>query len=79
MTENLNNFILRLVLITHILLTSKLPTDYLLMFNSVGGRVLFMLTIMGLVFYDIYSALFAGFVMLFANIEYINRSNNLIQ
>lgn len=74
---NLNKFILRLILITHILLTAKLPTDYLGMFNNIGGRVMLMIAIIGLSFYDIYATLLVGFMMIFSNMEYINRVNNV--
>jgi hypothetical protein len=70
---SINKFILRLILVVHIFITSKLQTDYIKIFNNLVTRFLFVCLIVILTFYDIISCVLAGAVLIFSNIEYIER------
>jgi small-conductance mechanosensitive channel len=73
LNESMGKFMLRLFLITHILLTMKLPTNYLLLYSELGTRLVFVLLIISLAFYDILSCVLAGVILIFNNIEYMER------
>ena len=69
----INKFVLRLFFVTHIFLTAQLPTDYLRLFNKLLPRLFFTVSVLGLVMYDVYATLLGGLVMIFANMEYLER------
>jgi hypothetical protein len=76
LNENIYKFTLRLILITHIILTTKLPTYYLQLYSELSTRFIIVIMIISIAFYDILSCALAGAVLIFNNIEYIEREGN---
>ena len=73
--EEMDKFVLRLVFITHIFLTLKLPSDYLYNFTTIAGRFMVVFGMIGLMmFYDVYASMLLGLVLVFSTIEYKNRT-----
>jgi hypothetical protein len=70
---SMNKFLLRLILITHILLIKKVPTDYLALYSELATRFLFVIIISGIVFYDLFSCALAGALLVLMNVEYLER------
>lgn len=71
--KELGLFILRLVIISHLVLTCKLPTSYLKMYNDVVGRAMFTLLILVNLYFDVINGLLLGLVLVFNNYEYLQR------
>jgi len=71
---SMNKFVLRLILITHILLTKKLPTDYLALYSEIATRLVFVILLSFFAFYDIFSCALAGAVLVLCNTEYLSRT-----
>jgi succinate dehydrogenase/fumarate reductase cytochrome b subunit len=70
---SMNKFILRLILLAHIFLTKKLSTEYLSFYSELAPRLVFVILIAIFAFYDIVSCALAGIVLIFNNLEYIER------
>ena len=80
--NEMNLFILQLVLIAHLILIKKLPTGYLKLFSKNDGNVLYRLIIVIIMIivlsYDEYtSALLLGLILIFGNKEYLQRKKML--
>ena len=73
---SMNKFLLRLILITHILLIKRVPTDYLSLYSELATRFLFVIVISGLAFYDLFSCALAGALLVLMNVEYLERQKN---
>jgi succinate dehydrogenase/fumarate reductase cytochrome b subunit len=70
---SMNKFILRLILLAHIFLTKKLSTEYLSFYSELSTRLIFVMLIVGLMYYDLLAGTLAGIVLIFNNLEYIER------
>jgi hypothetical protein len=74
---SMNKFILRLILITHILLTMKLPSSYLGLYTDLTPRLIYVIIMVIIMYYDLLSGALAGIVLILNNLEYIERQKIL--
>ena len=75
--KSMNIFILRLVLITHLALTLKLPIEYLKLFTQPIYRALLGISLILLSYIDLVSCLLLGMILVFSNYEFLQREKIL--
>ena len=82
MMNDMKLFILRLVLVTHLVLIKKLPTEYLKLLSENDGNILYRTVIVLLMavtlhYNELPSSLLFGLILVFSNYEYLQRQKVL--
>ena len=70
----MDNFELRLFLLTHLLIIKKLPSSYIeYLSQNIVIKSLILMSVIAMLYFDVISALLIGLILVFSNMEYIER------
>lgn len=70
----MDNFELRLFLLTHLLIIKKLPTVYIeYLSQNIIIKALILIAVVAMLYFDVISALLMGLIFVFSNMEYMER------
>ena len=70
----MDNFELRLFLLTHLLIIKKLPTVYIeYLSQNFFIKALILIAVVAMLYFDVISSLLMGLIFVFSNMEYMER------